>query len=85
MFLRTLKFSQRSLPGGNLTWGYLQILSHRYSPKKEQHSVLAARAHADRVAAQAQEGHAVHQVENNAFPEADPHWSLQMNCNDRNK
>lgn len=82
-----MKFSQRSLLGGNLTWGDLQILCYRYPPKKEQHAVLAARAHADRVAqeVQVQEGHAVHQVENNAFPEADPDWSHQMNCKDRNK
>ncbi|XP_061047010.1 4-hydroxybenzoate polyprenyltransferase, mitochondrial [Eubalaena glacialis] len=63
----------------DLTWGDLQILSHCYTPEKEQHVILAARAHADQVAAQAQEGHTVQQVGNNAVPEADPQWNGQIN------
>ena len=62
----------------DLTWGDLQILSHCYSPEKEQHILLAARAHADQVAAQAQEGHTVQQLGHNAVPEADPQWNGQI-------
>ena len=56
----------------DLTWRDLQILSHCCTPEKEQHKILAARVHADQMAAQAQEGHAVHHLGNYAAPEPNP-------------
>ena len=45
--------------------------------------MLAARAHADQLAAWAQQGHAVHWVGNDAIPEAEPQWNYQVNSIDR--
>lgn len=82
--LFTKEFTQLMRSFG-LTLADLQILSHCCPPEKKQHVILAVRVHADQVAAQAQEGHEVHRVGNNAVPKADPQWNHQINFINRDR
>ena len=65
----------------DLSWGDLQILlSHCCAPEEKQLLILAARAHADHLAAWVQQGHAVHRV-----GKAEPQWNYQVNSIDRDR